>query len=491
MIRARGLIALALMCSATAGASTPIRTTASGPVRGLTEAGIDVFRGIPYAAPPTGPRRWQAPAAPTAWRAPRDATRFGAVCPQPPPAGDIGVGSEPQDEDCLTLNIWTAAAGNRARRVPVFVWLHGGGYVTGSGSAAIYDGAALARRGAVVVTLNYRLGRLGFFAHPDVPVPGGNFALLDQIAALRWIQRNIRHFGGDPANVTLAGNSAGGEAVLWLMTMPAARGLFHKAIVQSGLGGRPPLEAAAAQGDAQGFASGLGAPRIDALRALPATAIIAADRPSIYRGFGPALQPDLIPASIMASFAAGRQARIPLLIGYNSHEIPVEAIGGPARIAPFLGQSEQSLARWREAYGSDADFITNIVSDVLFRSPALQLASHHAASGNASFVYRFDARPVDAPAALKGAPHAAERRFMFDTLDKAGTLATPSERRLADTMANRWIDFARHGQPGDDWPTWQRSHHCLIQFGLSGDGPADMPETRLTDMLIGSGQHKP
>lgn len=480
--RAMGMLAaLALMAGGAHAA--PVRQTADGPVRGAMAAGIAVFRGLPYAAPPVGRLRWAAPGPVTPWRSVRDATAFGAICPQPPPAGDIGVGNQPQDEDCLTLNIWTPAMQGRR---PVIVWLHGGGYVTGSGSAAIYDGAALARRDAVVVTLNYRLGRLGFFAHPELAEGSGNFALLDQLAALHWVKRNIGRFGGDPGNVTLSGNSAGGEAVLWLMTAPAARGLFHKAIVQSGLGGRPPLEVATAQADGARFAQTLGAADLQALRAMPAASLIAVDRPSIYRGFGPILQPGLIAEPILTIFAAGRQARMPLMIGFNSHEVPVEVIGGSDRIATFLGLPEQTLAQWRTVYGSDSAYRTNMVSDVLFRAPALQLAGWHARGGNASFAYMFDARPAKAPPVLQGAPHASERQFMFDTLDKAGDPPSADERRLAQAMADRWVAFARTGRPGTDWPAWQGSNPRLMRFGLAGSASEPLTRSPLTALLTGS-----
>ena len=207
----------------------PVVRIDSGALRGITDQGVASFRNIPYAAPPVGKLRWRPPQAPRAWNKVRDASAFGPICPQNYNPSDNGVGPLPASEDCLTLNVWTPAEVGAAR--PVMVWIHGGGFVNGSASAPLYDGDALARQGVVVVTLNYRLGWLGFFAHPALSAtqpgePLGNYGLMDQIAALKWVQRNIAAFGGDPGNVTLFGESAGGMSVNKLMISPAARGLF-------------------------------------------------------------------------------------------------------------------------------------------------------------------------------------------------------------------------------------------------------------------------
>ena len=205
----------------------PVAATASGPVVGVSADGVSSFKGIPYAAPPVGALRWTPPRAPQAWMTPRDASGYGAICIQPPANGDPGVGPPPMSEDCLTLNVWFP---DGARDLPVMVWIHGGGYNNGSGTAALYDGSALARRGVVVVTINYRLGRLGFFDHPALAAdraadqPAGNYGVMDQIAALEWVRDNVAAFGGDPGNVTIFGESAGGAAVTQLMIAPGARG---------------------------------------------------------------------------------------------------------------------------------------------------------------------------------------------------------------------------------------------------------------------------
>ena len=261
------LLILALLAAAPAAAQQV--TIDSGALTGATSDGVAAFEGIPYAAPPVGEGRWAAPAPVQRWSAPRDATRFGADCVQNAVPGDVSHGA-PMAEDCLFLNVWTPKPAAGAK-LPVMVWIHGGGFVAGSGALAPTDGTQLAKRDVVVVTFNYRLGRFGFFAHPALQ--GSNWGLMDQIAALQWVKRNIAAFGGDPANVTLFGESAGGESVARLMASPVATGLFAKAITASG-GGRdrwPTL--AEAQAKSSAFAAKTGAGDLAALRALPAETV--------------------------------------------------------------------------------------------------------------------------------------------------------------------------------------------------------------------------
>ncbi|MBU3969807.1 MAG: carboxylesterase family protein, partial [Alphaproteobacteria bacterium] len=236
------LAAAVLMMSPNPDQDAAVRVeTAQGGIVGRRADGVASFKGLPYAAPPVGPLRWRPPQRPAAWTGERDAGQVGAICIQPPSNGDPGVGPLPMSEDCLTLNVWTPEA-RGTEPLPVMVWIHGGGYNNGSGTAALYDGARLAKRGVVVVTINYRLGRLGFFDHPAlaseraVGEPAANYGVMDQIAALEWVRDNAAAFGGDPGNVTIFGESAGGAAVTQLMVAPSARGLFHRAVVQSGMG---------------------------------------------------------------------------------------------------------------------------------------------------------------------------------------------------------------------------------------------------------------
>lgn len=436
--------ALLVAAAAPAAVDSP-----AGPVEGSIDSGIAVFRGIPYAKPPVGPLRWRAPQPLPRWTSRLAAKQFGPVCMQGPAKGDAGVGVEPPSEDCLTLNIWAPAA---ARRMPVMVWLHGGGYTSGSGSALLYDGRSLAARGVIVVTLNYRLGRFGFFSHPGlVKDEGANFGLLDQRAALRWVHDNIAAYGGDPGQVTLFGNSAGGESVLFHMTASGSRGLFHRAIVESGLGGRQ-LRQVENSVDADRAKT----PIAD-LRALSANDILAWGTPSLYRGFGPVIDGVTVSETIEAVFRAGRQARIPLIIGYNSFEIPPAAIGGTAAALAMVGHDAAERTIGIAAYGSVAAYEERIASDQLFRAPALRLARLHAKAGLPTWAYEFDVVATALAKRLAGAPHASERAYVFGNLASLGWPTDTVDTTIAGQMGERWTRFARHGVPDRPASPWPRS----------------------------------
>ncbi len=423
----------------------------AGPVSGSVEGGVAVFRGIPYARPPIGDLRWRAPRPLPRWSTPRKAQQFGAVCMQADPKGDAGVGVEAPSEDCLTLNIWTTQS---RRKLPVMVWIHGGGYIGGSGSAPLYDGTALARRGVLVVTFNYRLGRFGFFGHPGlVRGEGANFGLLDQQAVLRWVRRNIAVFGGDPHRVTLFGNSAGGESVLFHMTSSASRGLFQRAIVQSGLGGRD-----LRRSDASVDRDRAETPLAD-LRTLSAGEIMAWGAPSLYRGFGPTIDAITVREKIETSFRAGRQARVPMIIGYNSFEFPPALMGGRAVATGLVGHDATRRAAGITAYGSVDAYEERIASDTLFRAPALRLAEAHARAGNPTWAYTFDVVTPAAAARLSGAPHASERAYVFGNLARLGWPTDARDVHIANDVADRWTRFAGTGAPTADagkWPPARR-----------------------------------
>jgi para-nitrobenzyl esterase len=372
----------------------------------------------------------------------------------------------------------------------VLFWIHGGGYVNGSGTAALYDGTALARQGAVVVTINYRLGRFGFFAHPALSrarADGmlGNYALMDQIAALRWVQRNAAAFGGDPRNVTIFGESAGGSAVTHLMISPLARGLFHKAISESGLGRERgalldrPSEAFPVSAEEQGrrFADSLGvhgddAAALAALRALPAERILAAGDPGLMDLGFPMIDGTVVTMDVADAFARGTQARVPFLLGTNSAEFPWATEGSPFfRSVVRLTPAER--ARADSAYGSPEALSTNLVSDVLFVEPARHLARLHARSGSPTWLYRFSVLPPTAPPALKGAPHASERQYVFRTLDQAEWPTGAADARAAAAMSAYWVAFARTGNPNGEarpaWPAFSETGDRLLEF--TNDGP--------------------
>jgi para-nitrobenzyl esterase len=354
------------------------------------------------------------------------------------------------------------------------LWLHGGGYTSGSGSAPLYDGSALARAGVLVVTVNYRLGRFGFFAHPALGKEA-NYGLLDQLAAVDWVRRNIGAFGGDRSRITLFGNSAGGESVLLLMTSPKARGKFARAIVQSGLGGRRLPALTTGRGDwpsaeATGitFARQHGAIDATSLRALSAETLLR-DPPSLYRGFGPVIDGRLIREDPLTAFRWGRAAKVPMIIGYNSHEVPVSAIGGVGRIDEFLRFSRESRAAWRSLYPSDDLFGRSIVSDVLFRAPAIRIAREHARNGNAAYLYEFSILPPQS--SLAGAPHASERAYVFGNMSAAPWPTDAQDSVRSASIRQRWVAFAHGRKPlpgiGGDWSLVPDTRLCLSRDGDS------------------------
>ena len=459
------MIELALSLVMATSVPTPLVETLAGPVEGLIERNLSVYRGIPYAKPPIGSLRWRAPQKADRWMAKRIAHEFGPVCMQADPKGDSGVGDESPSEDCLTLNIWSQV--NGAGRRPVMIWIHGGGYISGSGSAALYDGSALAERGVVVVTFNYRLGRFGFFDHPELAElnEGANFGLLDQRAAFQWVRDNIAAFGGDPNQITLFGNSAGGESILFHMTSPGSRGLFKRAIVQSGLGGRDLLKSSASVDRDRASTP------IADLRALKGPDILAWGTPSLYRGFGPTVDGIVIRGRIEDAFRARRQTPVPLIIGYNSFEIPPAGVGGTKAALALVGHDEKQRASAIAAYGAADIYEQKVASDALFRMPAVRLGQLHARAGNAAWAYEFD---IVAPAVaerLSGAPHASERAYIFNNLQALGWAAEKRDAIIARELADRWTTFAKTGNPGTKskpWPRLKRGKTDILSITYNG-----------------------
>lgn len=456
-------LALSLMMASTV--PTPVVDTLAGPVEGLIERDVSVYRGLPYAKPPIGSLRWRAPQKADRWMTKRSVHEFGPVCMQADPKGDAGVGVESPSEDCLTLNIWSQTSGAGLR--PVMIWIHGGGYISGSGSAPLYDGSALAQRGVVVVTFNYRLGRFGFFDHPELAEwnEGANFGLLDQRAALQWVRDNIAAFGGDPNQITLFGNSAGGESILFHMTSPGSRGLFHRAIVQSGLGGRDLLKSSASVDRDRAST-----PLAD-LRALNATDILAWGTPSLYRGFGPTIDGGVVRGRIEDVFRARRQAPVPLIIGYNSFEIPPAGIGGTKAALALVGHDDKQRALGIAAYGSTALYEQKIASDALFHMPAVRLGHLHARASHAAWAYEFDIVAPTLAKRLSGAPHASERAYMFDNLQAVGLAEEEQDAMIARELADRWTAFAKTGNPGTDskpWPPLTRGRADILSITRDG-----------------------
>jgi para-nitrobenzyl esterase len=487
------MAAWALALGASAAPSPEQVRVAAGALKGVTADGVMSFKGVPFAAPPVGPLRWKPPQPVTPWTGVRPADRMGAICTQIYNPKDSGVGPLPMSEDCLTLNVFAPAERGR-RRLPVMVWIHGGGFVNGSGTAALYDGSALARRGVVVVTLNYRLGRFGFFAHPALTAetpkgPLGNYGLMDQIAALKWVRANIAAFGGDPRQVTLFGESAGGIAVNDLMVSPPARGLFVRAIVESGAGREqaPPLSAVEPSGEA--FAAKLGFAHASAaqLRALTAEQIIKAGDPDLFSGGGTMADGVLLPMSAHEGFARGLEAKIPYVVGYNALEFPIPAAALPMWYARFPDLDAGERAKVAAVYPDKDAYEAHIVSDLVFSEPALELARLHAGHGQPTWVYRFSVLSPAARKVLKGAPHASERQYVFGRLDTLAWPTTENDAAQSRTMIGYWTDFAKAGDPnGGDrpaWPRYEAARDRILDFTDAGPVVAPTPGRAVFDAL--------
>nr|WP_295107579.1 carboxylesterase family protein [uncultured Caulobacter sp.] len=463
-------------------ALTPTDATVSGgALRGSVEDGVRIFKGVPYAQAPVGDLRWRPPQPAKAWTGVREALAFGPDCMQNRVGWDDTQTRLPVSEDCLTLNVW---APKDAAKAPVMVWIHGGGYVMGSGSQPVFDGAALARRGVVVVSFNYRLGRFGFFAHPALDAehpdePKANYAFMDQIAALSWVKANIAALGGDPGRVTIFGQSAGGGSVAQMMLIPQARGLFQQVIAQSG-GGRDvwPLLATdrpgkvSAEAIGVAFADKAGAKDAAALRALPAAKLLGKlDLLNMEEATfsGPVVDGRLVTGSAVEGFAAGRQARVPLLIGANSDELGIipgflKGMFAGKTIAQ-LGLPEDKLLA---IYGSKSALNNDMPSDATFVEPAHALAGL-AAKGRQpvwtySFGYVVEAKRKD----WRGAPHSGDLGFVFDTLGKLKDPPSPADQAVARRWADAWAAFAKTGDPG-----WARYDPATDQrMTVTNDGAA-------------------
>ena len=458
---------------------SPLVHAPAGVVRGQAQGDLNIFRGLPYAAPPSGSLRWRPPVAAPIWRGVRDATRFGPACYQPQPRASSIYADPPANmsEDCLSLNIWTSA---HARNAPVMVWIHGGSLTGGAGSETLYDGSAMAKSGLVVVTINYRLGVLGYLAHPGLSAESpdgvsGNYGLLDQIEALRWVQRNISVFGGNPRNVTIAGESAGALSVMYLMASPAARGLFHKAILQSAYMistpelrdrrfGEEPAEAIGVR-----LAAKLGVDGVAGLRAMAPATITERAPLAGYFPFG-TIDGHVLPRQLVDVFDRGEQARVPVLVGFNSGEIRslrFLAPTPPANAAAYVDAI-------RERYGSLADQFLRLYPssdlagsilaeprDALYGWTAERIATKQAAIGVPSFLYFFDHGYPAADAKGLHAFHGSELPYIFGTADRTPPAwpalpVTPQDERFAEAMTGYWAAFVRTGSPAAaGQPPWQ------------------------------------
>ncbi|MGH8446032.1 MAG: carboxylesterase/lipase family protein [Solimonas sp.] len=472
-------IAPAATAALPAAAAAPTVTVKGGVLRGAELGGTQVFLGIPYAAPPLGALRWRAPQAAAAWSGARDATQYGAACTQ----GEdrfFGLTPKVRSEDCLYLNVW--APPHAAAPLPVMVWLHGGAHRIGTAAIASYDGGALARRGVVVVTLNYRLGYLGYFAHPALAAEGkaGNFGLLDQIAALRWVQDNIAAFGGDPQRVTVFGESAGGADILYLLTSEAGYGLFQQAIVESGGGWGKPLPREKMQKKVVAALETIGVAQdanAAALRALPAEKLITAQAGDRNLGFGPFIDGDSVFEAPARVIAEGRQMKVPLIIGSNDWEGSLLKFRKPGFMDQVLTRLP-AVSGWYEGQADNAEARQPLLfRDIVFAAPARWVATQHSAQAPA-WLYRFAHVSASRRGQVPGAGHAAEIAYVFDTLDSLkvfGSTVDDDDRKLAATLADCWVAFAKTGAPRCA-PAWA-AHGAQADTLLLIDGTAHEVKT--------------
>jgi|HubBroStandDraft_6_1064221.scaffolds.fasta_scaffold06454_7 para-nitrobenzyl esterase len=445
----------------------------TGTLVGRSDGMVEFYKNVPFAAPPVGSLRWAPPQRAAAWKQERDASTAGAACPQTTQSGRPNAGGYmgPISEDCLSVNVFKPA---NARNAPVMVWIYGGGNAFGANSLLTYDGGAFARDGVILVAVNYRLGAFGFFAHPALTktaasgVPLANYGLLDQLAGLAWVKRNIKAFGGDPGNVTVFGESAGGIDILALMSSPQAKGLFQKVVVESGGGWLPAdsLAQAESKGVALAQKAGLSADATtDQLRGLSVEALLAAASNAT-----PALDGRLLLEQPESAFAKGTALHVPMIIGSNSFEASLmSAFGIPP--GAYLASIPATV---KAAYTSDGVDETAearaIFTDTIMGAPARWIADKASLSAP-TWLYHFSYVATARRGQVPGAAHASEIGYVFDTLDRnlavAATL-TSEDRALAKTMHSCWVSFAKTGKPVCDdapaWPSYQSASDQLLEF---------------------------
>jgi para-nitrobenzyl esterase len=439
-----------------------------GKVQGFTADSVAVFRGLPFAAPPVGDLRWRAPQPAAKWSGVRPGNVFSASCAQA--------------EDCLYLNVYEPADVKKGAKLPVMVWIHGGAFLFGSGS--IYDGSQFAKQGLVVVTVNYRLGRAGWFAHPALTAENpngllGNYGLMDQIAALAWVKDNIKGFGGDPKNVTIFGESAGAISINYLMLAPQAKGLFAKALSESGFGRLAAKPLAAVEQNGVTFAERAGVHGSDAAAMTALRALSWADLTANPAPIGspeqilPMADGRMIMGSAADGFAKGMEARVPYLLGGNSDEASLTRRGFNAteRLASIQQNRDAFLAAYDPDNTGDVDRImARLVTDVSISEPDRDLARLHAQHGNATFVYHFSYTPAALRATLFGLAHGGEITYVFNT-PRGG--AFDDEGKLVASAANRyWAQFAKTGDPdtagGPMWPKFESADEFVMEFPANG-----------------------
>ncbi len=495
-------VVVSFSCAALALAQNTRVTIDAGTLQGAVSDGVVAFKGIPYAQPPVGALRWRAPQPVKPWTGVRQATAYAHDCMQNPFPNDMAPPVQPTSEDCLYLNV-LAPADKSAAPLPVMVWIHGGGSVIGGTTPAVYQGYAFVQHGVIFVSINYRLGRLGYFAHPALTAEHAdgdllaNYGYMDQIAALKWVQRNIAAFGGDQNNVTVFGESHGGRSMHMLLGTSLAKGLFKRAIIESGFGRmyQPPLSVPMGDGGSSAEQIGLrwaksvgidgsAAEALKKLRALPAQTVIGHVGFGSGRGnySGPAIDGKLVPADSPDIYLSDDNQHVPLLLGGNSYDTGTAAGKSMdaiyAEFGPYAGQAKKA---YTAAGATDlATLKTMVGRDRLELEPTRFTARVFASEGLPVYEYRFSYVATAKRGEWKGAPHATEIPYVFNTLNaEYGDQVTAEDRQVADATIRYWTNFAKTGDPNGpglpEWPRYSTQTDLLMNFTAQGK-PEAMPD---------------
>ncbi len=501
----KNIFLIAIACAAALMAADRVKT-ADGTLEGTInfDASVRIFRGIPFAAPPVGDLRWQAPHSAQHWSGVRKADEFGGYCVQGQVFNDILPRSKAMSEDCLYLTVW-APAKPASAHLPVYVWFYGGGFAAGSGDEPRYDGESFARHGIVVVNVNYRLGIFGFFSHPELSKESGhnasgNYGLLDQAAALQWVHKNIAAFGGDPKKVTIGGESAGSLSVSALMASPLSRDLFQQAVGESGaffgaVGGRGVPSLAESEKQGVKFATAAGAKSLAELRA-KSSADLLKDATKNSAGFWPNVDGYFLPTDVQTIFAEGKQSQIPLLAGWNADEVRMMVMMTKekpnAKTFPehlrqqFKDNADAALKVYAASTDEEAlRSAGDLASDSFIVFGTWKWLEMQTKTGKPVYRFEFDQR-VPIPDAMKsmapgvksfGSAHASELEYVFNTLPSKKADWQPDDQKVAETMNDYWANFIKTGDPNGaglaKWPNFTKTHEVMH---IDTDSKA-LPET--------------